>query len=165
MTIDARLNDCLAGWSGNLPQPLQTEVNAQKRHLIARLHTWVRSFAYMRDRGGDYWKNPDEFWRDKGGDCEDFAITLGTMIRRALPQVRLELVLCRYGSDRKGHAVLCVHLSEGPLYLDQRCRMPLDEGQYKEEYDEGSRLSWEEDVKVSIKENDTKKDLVKNVLG
>lgn len=30
-------------------------------------------FQYQAERD-DYWKSPDEFLRDKGGDCEDFAI-------------------------------------------------------------------------------------------
>jgi len=33
----------------------------------------VSAMAYMRDTTGDYWKSPVEFYRDGGGDCEDFS--------------------------------------------------------------------------------------------
>jgi hypothetical protein len=31
---------------------------------------------YIPENGTNYWKSPAEFFRDGGGDCEDFAVTL-----------------------------------------------------------------------------------------
>jgi hypothetical protein len=35
----------------------------------------VASMKYIPETG-DYWKSPEEFFRDGGGDCEDFSIAL-----------------------------------------------------------------------------------------
>lgn len=41
----------------------------------------VSSQAYIVEPSGqDCWKSPAEFWRDGGGDCEDFAIALQALV-------------------------------------------------------------------------------------
>lgn len=63
------------------------EIESNRLFITPRwmaIRDWVASnIKYETDSGGDYWKLPRETIRDKKGDCEDYAILLCSLLRRA----------------------------------------------------------------------------------
>lgn len=61
-------------------------------------------FYYQSDKNGDYAKTPEEFERDGGGDCEDFAIYFAYIIQKYTNERNIYIV----GIER--HALIKVGL-------------------------------------------------------
>lgn len=74
-----------------------------------------RSYRYQPDIGKDYWKTPDEFEQDNGGDCEDFAIyhyfKLATKAKRYIAVGTLK-------NTGEHHAVLVIEVDGDWMVLD-----------------------------------------------
>ncbi|MCS7241831.1 transglutaminase-like domain-containing protein [Candidatus Caldatribacterium sp.] len=49
---------------------------------ITKFNTVLSFLFTYQSEVGDYWKNPEEFFRDRGGDCEDFAIFVAYVFKR-----------------------------------------------------------------------------------
>jgi len=77
------------------------------------------NFDYKKDTSGDYWKTPEEFRHDVGGDCEDFAIYYRSLLLRAgVPEERLWLAQIPW-RPMESHLVLLVE--DGNSYYFLSC--------------------------------------------
>lgn len=70
----------ITGAHVQLDEQLKQKVAALQQHFTSSnapsledVNEYINSFEYQGE-DGDHWKTPDEFFRDNGGDCEDFAI-------------------------------------------------------------------------------------------
>jgi predicted transglutaminase-like cysteine proteinase len=74
-------------------------------------------------REEEYWATPEEFVRNKGGDCEDYAVVKYMTLRRfRVPAENMWLLLV-YDRNRKDyHAVLAVNTGERLFMLDNLSR-------------------------------------------
>lgn len=71
-------------------------------------------YEYIADRDGDKWLLPDEFEKQGGGDCEDFAIfKMFELYRRGLAPHDMEIGIGIIPGTRICHAVLLVHDDDG----------------------------------------------------
>ena len=61
--------------------------------------------SYRSDRGAhDSWKAPEVTWRERGGDCEDFALLVHHVSR--MHGIDSEIVIAEGEGRRPGHAVV-----------------------------------------------------------
>ncbi len=141
-SVDPRLEACLSNWDGILPDAYANLVDEERKRLINRVNTQVNQVAFKKERR-DYWKNPSEFFHDRGGDCEDFVIVKGVILHRLIPNLELKLVICRMiGYLRRVHAVLCVVLPDGEvMYLDNLYHA-YGADTFVEYYEEIKRTEW-----------------------
>lgn len=135
---DPRLKECLDRVTG-LPASFTNKSRVLVNYVINSVNRFVNGFAYKKDRGGDYWKTPTEFFNDGGGDCEDFAIAKGVMLKNIFSDIELELVLCRNRATRQAHAILCVGTATGRRYLDNDYTISFDQQAFVKHYEEISR--------------------------
>jgi len=77
------------------------------------LEIWLQDFTYQAEEG-DYWKSPKETIRDKGGDCEDFAILVDHVLSDL--GYRTFLLAIYFSDGNAGHAVAIVKI-EGQYTL------------------------------------------------
>lgn len=68
------------------------------------VNEYVNSFKYISEKE-DYWKSPEEFYADGGGDCEDFSIAKYHLLKDKYDVV---LLLGVVKSSGIYHAVLMV---------------------------------------------------------
>jgi hypothetical protein len=70
------------------------------------LEKWMKkNLEYQKDEKG-YWKTPVETLKDKGGDCEDFARLVGSVLERLGYEGHIVVVLFKdKKGKRAGHAV------------------------------------------------------------
>lgn len=81
---------------------------------IVQTHQYYNQFEYIAEEEPiDYWKTPEEFIRDGGGDCEDFAIAKYEKLKYNHDVVILEGFLGH--EDPQYHATLLV---DGVYILD-----------------------------------------------
>jgi hypothetical protein len=86
---------------------------------LQRTHAMQRFLRYTPDGPKDYWKTPQEFWRDGGGDCEDFAIAAYyTLLRKGFHDSDLHIALGVKRRTQEMHAVLVVNLYGNVYVLD-----------------------------------------------
>lgn len=71
--------------------------------------------------GKDYWQKPEETIKLGTGDCEDYAILKGSLLKD-YPQ---KLSITRTLKDGTGHALLRVTIGKEYYYLDNRLPYPL----------------------------------------
>lgn len=96
---------------------------------IARVNGYVNTAHYVRDVGQTF-VNPDKFM-ERGGDCEDYAMTKYWFLKRGgqVAPENMELVVLMY----KGvlHAVLQVRDGRGGVwYLDNLRPFPMQPSWY-----------------------------------
>ena len=85
------------GWAlKNVPEDIKT---------FAQFHTWVVTHFYYQIEGEEYWKSPQETIRDKGGDCEDFAVLFSAYLSEQ--NIENMIVLIQLEKQMRGHAI-CV---------------------------------------------------------
>jgi plasmid rolling circle replication initiator protein Rep len=75
------------------------------------LGKWLsESFTYQAEKE-DYWKTPEETVKDKGGDCEDFAI----LAQKVLEDLgyKAYLIILANKETNKGHAVCLFKEKDG----------------------------------------------------
>lgn len=92
---------------------------------LERVNSFFNQFTFMSDMNSkgveDYWKSPEEFIIDGGGDCEDYAIikyfTLATL---GIPSEQLRITYVTSSKIKEAHMVLSYYPSPEaePLILD-----------------------------------------------
>ncbi len=107
---------------GNLIIALQ---NKPADVQLEKVNSFFNQFYYESDlqsRGvEDYWKSPDEFIADGGGDCEDYAIIkYFTLITLGIPAERLRITYVTSLKLQQAHMVLSYYPTPEaePLILD-----------------------------------------------
>lgn len=92
---------------------------------LTKVNDFFNQFQYESDmeaRGvEDYWKSPEEFIEDGGGDCEDYAlIKYFTLIVLGVPTERLRITYVISTSLKQAHMVLAYYATPEaePLILD-----------------------------------------------
>lgn len=109
---------------------LKGDVKALDNPDMLTVNKFVNAFKYKREKKGrDYWKLPDEFYADGGGDCEDFAIAK----YHALKGNHDVLLLVGYNKERKiAHGVLLV---DKTIVLDNNHTEIRSYSQFIQEYE------------------------------
>jgi predicted transglutaminase-like cysteine proteinase len=92
--------------------------------MAARVDALINQTPYIEDSRkwgqSDYWATPVEFF-ERGGDCEDFAITKYTALRAlGVPEDRLRVVIVHDMQKNVPHAILVVYADEGAMILDNQ---------------------------------------------
>ncbi|MBL7479952.1 transglutaminase-like cysteine peptidase [Legionella bononiensis] len=107
---------------GNLIKTLENESIDIK---LEKVNSFFNQFGYESDMQSegieDYWKSPDEFIIDGGGDCEDYAIIkYFTLITLGVPTERLRITYVTSLKLNQAHMVLSYYPSPEaePLILD-----------------------------------------------
>lgn len=77
---------------------------------------WIRRFSYQSEEGNnDYWKTPEETVKDKGGDCEDFAL----LTKEVLQNLKYKAYFIAVTQKKRGkltrHAITILKHEEGGL--------------------------------------------------
>lgn len=92
---------------------------------LAEVNLFFNLFPYQSDlesrQVDDYWKSPEEFLRDGGGDCEDYAIIkYFTLVTLGIPKKRLRITYVTSVKLNQAHMVLSYYPSPEaePLILD-----------------------------------------------
>lgn len=103
-------------------------VAGQSKPLMQQLtmvNDFFNQFHYEDDLKytgqADYWKTPDEFVKDGGGDCEDFAIAkYFTLLLLKVPIVTLRITYVKSNTLNRAHMVLAYYPKPQaePLILD-----------------------------------------------
>ena len=124
--FDAQLSQ-----SESLPQELQgLKVNLQAfegqslASMARGVNRLINARPYITDSRNwgqsDYWATPLEFLQ-RGGDCEDFAITKYVALKMlGVPEERLRIAIVQDTLKNIPHAILIVYTAEGPLLLDNQ---------------------------------------------
>ncbi len=92
--------------------------------MARKVNTLINKTPYIEDsqRWGmsDYWATPVEFL-NRGGDCEDFAISKYTALRMlGVPEERLRVAIVHDIQKDIPHAVLIVYTDDGAMILDNQ---------------------------------------------
>lgn len=65
-------------------------------------------YRYMKDTSFDYWKTPQEFEEDGGGDCEDWCIWWRQqLIRKGIPEVDIRMTWIPW-TPKESHIILLI---------------------------------------------------------
>ena len=79
---------------------------------------WISEFTYRAEKDGeDYWKTPEETIKDRGGDCEDFAILAVDTLRGLGYKMYLIVITHRSGGKQYGHAIALLKHDAGFSYF------------------------------------------------
>lgn len=92
--------------------------------LATRVDHLINQTPYVEDSKkwgqSDYWATPVEFF-ERGGDCEDFAITKYVALRAlGVPEERLRVAIVHDLQKNIPHAILVVYADEGVMILDNQ---------------------------------------------
>lgn len=92
---------------------------------LEKVNSFFNQFNFESDQQSqgveDYWKSPDEFIIDGGGDCEDYAIIkYFTLITLGVPTEQLRITYVTSSKLKQAHMVLSYYSSPEaePLILD-----------------------------------------------
>lgn len=69
-----------------------------------KIEKQITSYTYQYE-AEDYWKSPDETIRDKGGDCEDFAILGMYLFDNYLPEANSRMYIIYTDEDKSGEVI------------------------------------------------------------
>lgn len=118
--------ETLKDWTASLSQykglPLKAMADKVNRQLnqvkyISDSKNWGKS---------DYWSTPAEFI-NRGGDCEDYAISKYTALRTlGVPEDRMRVAIVHDNVKNVPHAVLVVYTDEGTVILDNQNKGLVD---------------------------------------
>jgi hypothetical protein len=79
------------------------------------LGNWLEAnFTYQAEKG-EYWKTPEETVRDKGGDCEDFAILADYILKDLNYKSKIIIITGIIDNKFSGHAI-CVFKNQSGLW-------------------------------------------------
>jgi predicted transglutaminase-like cysteine proteinase len=106
--------------------------------MARKVNTLVNKTPYIEDSQkwgmSDYWATPIEFL-NRGGDCEDFAISKYTALRMlGVPEERLRIAIVHDLQKNIPHAILIVYTDDGAMILDNQsseARFAQDISKYK----------------------------------
>jgi predicted transglutaminase-like cysteine proteinase len=92
---------------------------------LDKVNSFFNQFAFQSDKSSrgveDYWKSPQEFIIDGGGDCEDYAIIkYFTLVTLGVPTEKLRITYVTSLKLNQAHMVLSYYASPEaePLILD-----------------------------------------------
>lgn len=92
---------------------------------LTEVNLFFNLFPYQSDleshKVDDYWKSPEEFLSDGGGDCEDYAIIkYFTLVTLGVPKKRLRITYVTSLKLKQAHMILSYYPSPEaePLILD-----------------------------------------------
>lgn len=133
---------------------------------IDSVNAFWNNFKYSSDKAvygeNDHWATPGEFLKNKGGDCEDFAlIKYWTLRKLGIPAENMS-ILVGYRLDRnEAHAVLSVKDDNGKTWiLDNLIRKPVSEEKMYSVFVPKYQIS-EKEKKVCVPTEKLKADLKK----
>lgn len=91
------------------PKPEIIKYDMNMKRLVSVKSYIDTHFKYIAEAAGkDYWKDPSEFERDNGGDCEDFAIYAAfELMKYGYKAEDMKLILSRKKNGEQ-HAILAV---------------------------------------------------------
>jgi len=117
-------------------------INLQNKSIPEKLkavNDFFNMFEYVNDDSyqgaSDYWKTPDEFIIDGGGDCEDFSIAkYFTLLAVDVPMDTLRITYVKSLELNQAHMVLTFYPEPGaePLILDNLMTKILPASQRKD---------------------------------
>lgn len=128
------LDEACAGVTATWLKDLQAKLGTENTGLFEKLIAVQDYFSvdkYRRDRdapmwtyipeeeGKDEWKHVAAFLKDRGGDCEDFAIIKAAALH-ALGMEDLKVVVLRDDAVAESHAVLAVITRNATYILDSK---------------------------------------------
>ncbi len=125
--FDAALNNSYGQKSmGKFKAQLEGLQGLPLHKMAAKVNDMVNKVRYVTDSRNygktDYWATPVEFF-EKGGDCEDFAITKYTALRAlGVPENRLRIAIVQDLQKNIPHAILIVYTDNGPMVLDNQIK-------------------------------------------
>lgn len=91
--------------------------------LLTQVNQKVNKQRYQSDKV-DYWKTPDEFYADHGGDCEDYVIAkIDALARRGIALSDMEILIVKR-NNIFSHALLGVKRGGGRIILDNQNDLP-----------------------------------------
>lgn len=98
---------------------------------IRRVNDYVNAVRYVEDQYNygmsDYWASPSEFFRNRAGDCEDFALAkYKALALLGIPRDQMRLAIVQDKIRNIPHAVLIVYTDEGSLVLDNQIKVAMD---------------------------------------
>tara|TARA_Y100001001_G_C8001835_1_gene306561 strand:+ start:211 stop:1170 length:960 start_codon:yes stop_codon:yes gene_type:complete len=110
---------------------IQRYAHLPLQERIARVNDYVNGFRYIEDQYNygvsDYWATPSEFFRNRAGDCEDFALAkYEALSMLGIPKDQMRLAIVHDKIRDIPHAVLIVYLDEGSLVLDNQIKVAMD---------------------------------------
>lgn len=93
---------------------------------------YTHGYSYIGYDPKDHWKTPAEFNKDKGGDCEDFAIAnYFAGVRAGIPEDAMEVVIGLYQPTGEYHAALRLDIGGGTrFYFQGITTRPIPEKEY-----------------------------------
>ncbi|MCC7305249.1 MAG: transglutaminase-like cysteine peptidase [Alphaproteobacteria bacterium] len=102
------------------------------RDMAAKVNSLMNEKPYILDSRNwgksDYWETPVEFLQ-RGGDCEDFAISKYVSLRMlGVPEERLRVAIVHDKVKNIPHAVLAVYTDDGSVYILDNQNKSLVEG-------------------------------------
>lgn len=108
------------------------------KSLAEKVNNFMNEKRYINDDRNwgqsDYWETPIEF-SQRGGDCEDFAISKYAALRAmGVPEERLRIVIVHDNLKNIPHAILIVNTDQGLYALDNQIKTLVsaeDAGRYR----------------------------------
>lgn len=125
--FDATLNNSYGQQSMNkFRAQLETYKDLPLHKMASKVNDLVNQVRYVTDSRNygktDYWATPVEFF-EKGGDCEDYAITKYTALRAlGVPENRLRIAIVQDLQKNIPHAILIVYTDNGAVVLDNQIK-------------------------------------------
>lgn len=102
------------------------EVQGEKdvSKVIARVNSFVNDFTYTSDKAqygkSEFWATSEEFFKNGGGDCEDFAIAKKDLLKKlGVNNTKMQILTV----EGVLHARLLVELNGKVLVLDNMNRL------------------------------------------
>lgn len=122
----------------NFQHDLEGMKNLPLPAMAQKVNTLVNKTPYIEDSRkwgmSDYWATPVEFL-NRGGDCEDFAISKYAALRAlGVPEERLRIAIVHDLQKDIPHAILILYADDGAMILDNQSsevRMARDVNRYK----------------------------------
>ena len=105
--------------------------NPDTRELVGQVNRYVNNVYEYEEEMTDYWKTPQEFVHDGGGDCEDFAIMkYMLLLNLGFADEDMDVVVGHVKGE--AHAVLTLRLGRKLLVLDNQTNKLLDKNYFKQ---------------------------------
>ena len=84
------------------------------------LSDYMRAEFIYQNEDGDYWKTPEETLKDKGGDCEDFALYAEKVLTSLGYEAKAICIKGYIGSEKFVHAICIVKVEGGYRYFSNQ---------------------------------------------
>ncbi len=120
----------------NMKKFLKDIESKSENEKIYIINSEINKYEYKTDlelyKKNDHWAKPSEFFKNKGGDCEDYAIAKYALLKKAgfkESDMKLIFTTYKYKTGKiEGHLVLEIKNQEGKkLILDNTKIRPIEE--------------------------------------